>query len=141
MKFSTEKPMKHGVQLSLRIAAVTTAALLTASCGDSGSPTEPRSAIAGSWTGTYSGVTYECEATAGGSFTANRSSLVGQITVSRPCANSFLFQGTFRGNTLEGEFTDFDGYRIPGRGTVSAGTLEIHLDGGWFGSSRMYLHR
>jgi hypothetical protein len=142
--------MRHRVQLSLRIAAVAAAALLTASCGDSGSPTEPRflaptptqsAAIAGAWTGTYSGVSYECEARADATFDENRGSVAGQINVSAPCGNVFLFRGTFDGNTLEGEFTDFDGFHSSGRGTVSGGTLDIHLDGGWFGSSRMNLHR
>lgn len=128
------------MQQLLRIAAVAAAALLTGACDDSGSPTEPRSGIAGAWRGTYSGLTYECEAFAEATFAENRGSVAGQIAVSRPCGNLFLFSGTV-GGTLEGEFTDFDGYHTHGRGTVSGGTLEIHLDGGWFGSSRMNFYR
>jgi hypothetical protein len=133
--------MKHRIQLSMRIAAVAAAALLTSACGDSGSPTEPPRGIGGAWTGTYSGVSYECEAFAQATFAENRGSVSGQINVSRPCGNIFTFRGTFQGNTVEGEFTDFDGFHSSGRGTVSDGALEIHLDDGWFGSSRMNFHR
>ena len=142
--------MRHRIHLSMRIAAVAVAALLTAFCGDSESPTEPlppaptptqSAAIAGQWTGTYSGVSYQCEAAADATFDENQGSLEGTINVSAPCGNVFLFRGTFQGNTLEGEFTDSDGLHIRGRGTVSGGTLEIHLDDGWIGSSRMNFHR
>jgi opacity protein-like surface antigen len=141
--------MRHRVELSIGIAAVAAAALLTAACGDSGSPTEPpllaptptqSPAIAGGWTGTYSGVTHPCETAVDATFDENRGSVTGTINVSEPCWNMFLFQGTFQGNTLEGEFTDYDGFHNRGRGTVSGGTLEIHLDGD-LGGIRMNLHR
>jgi hypothetical protein len=125
----------------MRIAAVVVAALLTGACSDSGSPTEPLRGIGGAWTGTYSGVSYECEAFAQATFDENRGSVSGQINVSRPCGNLFVFRGTFEGNTLDGEFTDFDGFNTHGRGTVSGGALEIQLDHGFFGSSRMSFHR
>ena len=133
--------MRHRVPQLLRIAAIAAAFLLTSACDDSGSPTEPRSAIAGAWTGTYSGLTDECEARAEATFTEDRGSVWGQISVTRPCGNHFAFRGTLQANTLEGEFTDFDGLHIRGRGTVSGGTLEIHLDGEGYGTSRMNFYR
>jgi hypothetical protein len=142
--------MKHRIQLFTRIAAVAAATVFAASCSDSGSPTQPlppaptptqSPAIAGGWTGTYRGVSYDCEAAADAAFDENRGSAAGTIHVSAPCANVFLFQGTFQGNTLDGEFTDSDGFHAHGRGTVSGGALEIQLDHGFFGSSRMNFHR
>ena len=131
---------KHPFTLRMGLG-VAVALLLTVSCGDSGSPTEPSSEIAGRWTGTYSGVSYDCEATATATFTENRGSVTGQISVNIPCGNLFSFQGTFQGNTLGGQLTDFDGNRCTAQGIVSNGALEIHIDDAFFGSSRMNLHR
>jgi hypothetical protein len=120
---------------------VAAASLTMFSCSDSGSPTEPSTGIEGQWTGTFSGVSYDCEASTQATFSENRGSVMGQITVTRPCGNLFSFQGTFQGNTLEGQLTDFDGNHSTGRGIVSNATLEIHVDDAFFGSSRMNLHR
>ena len=142
--------MRHRVQRLLRIAAVAAAALLANACGDSGSPTQPfppaptptqSAAIAGAWTGTYRGVSYECEALAEATFDENRGSVVGSIRVSAPCANEFFFQGTFQENTLDGVLVDAEGFNSSVRGTVSGATLEIPLNAGWLGTSRMNFHR
>lgn len=129
--------------------AITAVALMAASCGDSAAPTEPPPPtpltqdprIAGAWTGTYSGVSYECEAIAEATFNENRGSVAGNIRVSAPCANEFIFQGTFQETTLEGVLVDADGFNSNVRGTVSGATLEIPLNAGWLGSSRMNFHR
>ena len=136
----TEVPMKRRLTLLIGFV-VAVALLLTVSCGDSGSPTEPSSEIAGRWTGTFSGVSYDCEAAANATFSETRGSVTGQISVNIPCGNLFSFQGTFQGNTLGGQLTDFDGNRYPAQGIVSNGTLEIHIDDAFFGSSRMNFHR
>jgi hypothetical protein len=98
-------------------------------------------AIAGHWSGTYRGVSIDCGATAAANFGDNRGRVTGEIGVSEPCWNTIYFQGAFRGNTLEGEFTDFDGFGGIGRGTVSGRSLEIHLEGGGFGGGQLTLHR
>jgi hypothetical protein len=133
----------------MSVAAVVAAMLLTASCEDSTPPTEPAPPpiltqdprIAGAWTGTYSGVSYGCEASAEASFDEQRGEVWGTLAVSAPCGNLFLFRGTLQGNTVDGELTDFDGFHMRGRGTVSDATLEINIEGGWFGTGRMNLHR
>jgi hypothetical protein len=129
--------------------AITAIALMAASCGDSVAPTElppappatqdPR--IAGAWTGTYRGVSYECEALVEATFDENLGSVAGHIRVSVPCANEFFFQGTFQETTLEGVLVDAEGFNSSVRGTVSGATLEIPLNAGWLGSSRMNFHR
>ena len=87
------------------------------------------------------GVSYDCAAPAAATFSENRGSVTGQVSVNIPCGNLFSFQGTFQGNTLGGQLTDFDGNRYPAQGIVSNGTLEIHIDDAFFGSSRMNFHR
>jgi hypothetical protein len=137
--------MRNRVSM-LAIMAVT---LMAASCGDSVGPTEPPPPtpltqdprIAGAWMGTYRNVSYECEATAEATFDENRGSVAGRIRVSAPCVNEFLFQGTFQENTLDGVFVDVDGYNSNGRGTVSAETLAIEFNHGFFGTIRMNFHR
>ena len=130
--------------------AITAVALMAVSCGDSGSPTQPfppaptptqSAAIAGAWTGTFRGVSYECEALAEATFDENLGRVAGHIRVSAPCANEFFFQGTFQETTLDGVLVDADGFNSNVRGTVSGATLEIPLSAGWLGSSRMNFHR
>jgi hypothetical protein len=136
--------MTHRLLLSIGLVAA-----LAVSCSDSGSPTEPPPPIpptqdpriAGAWTGTYHGVSHECEALAEANFDENRGSVEGRIQVSAPCANQFFFRGTFQEITLDGVLVDADGYNTNVRGTVSGATLEIPLDAGWLGTSRMNFHR
>jgi hypothetical protein len=135
--------MKDRGRLTIAFAAVVAAMLMTTSCGDSTPPTEPAPGprIAGAWTGTYSGISYSCDANANASFSEHRGEVSGSLTVNAPCGNLLSFRGTLQGNTLDGELTDFDGFHMRGRGTVSDATLEIHIEGGWFGTARMNFHR
>jgi hypothetical protein len=46
------------------------------------------------------GVSYDCEAPAAATFSENRGSVTGQVSVNIPCGDLFSFQGTFQGTTL-----------------------------------------
>ena len=124
------------------ILAITAVALMAASCGDSGSPTEPdvsaptTADVAGTWTGTLVG----CDA--GANFTQAGVSVRGTLQTHEPCRFNFDFEGTIHGNTLSGTYTDYEIYRLGANGTVSGTDLEITLTdsvGTVFG--RLLLHR
>ncbi len=99
----------------------------------------PSGGISGAWTGTYNGISYQCDSDARASFNQSGS---GTLTTTGSCGETFYIDSTLQGNTLAGTITDRD--TLLGRvlGTLSGSTLEITIDNGsGFTIAQVHLHR
>jgi hypothetical protein len=106
----------------------------------------PAGNIAGTWTGTYNGISNQCDSSALASLLQTGSTVQGTSTV--PClagGGRFLLNGTLLGNTLTGNAEWGDPEFYPVKGTLSGPTLDMTIfdDAGLAGTpmGQLHLHR
>jgi hypothetical protein len=89
-------------------------------------PAPPANNIAGTWTGTYDGISPTCHSSAEATFQQAGSNVNGTMTV--PClVGQFGFIGTFGANTFQGTAFWGDPEFFPLNGTLSGSSLEMTI--------------